>query len=110
MLASGNAWSGRLRADPIKCRNICDQLALFGRHGGSAYGAEANAPALGARTQSAAPPAFAEPIAWCEATSLRATAAWAVSAATAIKAADTKVNLVMDLLRQLTGARRNATP
>ena len=63
-------------------------VALLGRHGGTAYGFEANAPTFGARTQSLV-------VACRAAESLRAAMAWVANRVAAINAADIKVILVI---------------
>jgi hypothetical protein len=61
---------------------------VLGRHGGTVYGSEANAPTFGARTQSLV-------VACCAATSVRAAMAWVANTVAAISAAVTKVILVI---------------
>ena len=63
-------------------------MAVLGRHGGTVYGSEANAPMFGARTQSLV-------VACRAATSLRAATAWVANTIAAISAADMKVILVI---------------
>jgi hypothetical protein len=63
-------------------------VAVLGRHGGTVYGSEANAPTFGARTQSLV-------VACRAAESLRAAMAWVANTVAAISAADTKVILVI---------------
>ena len=63
-------------------------VAVLGRHGGTVYGSEANAPTFGARTQSLV-------VACRAAKSLRAAMAWVANTVAAISAADTKVILVI---------------
>ncbi len=65
-------------------------VAVLGRHGGTVYGSEANAPTFGARTQSLV-------VACRAAESLRAAMAWVANRVAAISAADTKVILVICL-------------
>ena len=67
---------------------------VLGRHGGTVYGSEANAPTFGARTQSVTL-VWGLVLACRAATSLRAATVWVVNTAAAISAADTKVTLVI---------------
>src|SRR5947209_16210222 len=62
-------------------------VALLGRHGGTVYGSEANAPTLGARTQSLV-------VACRAAESLRAAMAWVANTVAAISAADTIILVI----------------
>src|SRR5258706_14874640 len=61
---------------------------VLGRHGGTVYGSEANAPTFGARTQSLV-------VACRAATSVRAAMAWVANTVAAISAAVTKVIFVI---------------
>ena len=63
-------------------------MALLGRHGGTGYGSEPNAPTLAARTQSLV-------VARRAAESLRAAVAWVANTVAAINAASVKVILAI---------------
>jgi hypothetical protein len=73
-------------------------VAVLGRHGGTVYGSEANAPTFGARTQSLV-------VACRAAESLRAAMAWVANRVAAISAADTKVILVILSLHMVAEAK-----